>query len=119
MSQVSPGAQPSRVGMGYDPGRCEGVPVTAEVTSGDPAVNAHAALRPDGSLVVLTVNTDPAEAKSVRLRITGYRPALAVLVRSYGVASHGISRSRWSAGGVFNLAPSSLTELVLRPAGTR
>ena len=89
------------------------------VTSGDAAVKAHAALRPDGSLVVLAVNTDPSEAKSVRLRITGYRPAPAVVVRSYGVASHGISRSRWSAGGVFNLAPSSLTELVLRPTGTR
>ena len=118
MSQVSPGAQPSRVGMGYDPGRCEGVPVTAEVTSGDAAVKAHAALRPDGSLVVLAVNTDPAEAKSVRLHVTGYRGGPAVVVLSYGAASLGISRSRWSAGGVLNLAPSSLTELVLRPAGT-
>jgi hypothetical protein len=65
------------------------------------------------------VNTDPAEAKSGRLLITGYRAALAVSVRSYRVASHGISRSRWTAGGVFDLAPSSLAELVLRPAGTR
>jgi hypothetical protein len=89
------------------------------VTSGDPAVKAHAALRPDGSLVVLAVNTDLSGAKSVRLQITGYRAAPAVIVRSYGAASHRISRSRWSAGGVFNLASSSLTELVLRSAGAR
>jgi len=89
------------------------------VTSGDVAVNAHAAVRPDGSLVIPAVNTDPSEAKSVRLRISGYRPAPAVAVRSYGAASHGIGRSRAAAGGVVSLAPSSLTELVLRPAGTR
>ena len=89
------------------------------VTSGDVAVNAHAAVRPDGSLVILAVNTDPSEAKSVRLRISGYRPAPAVAVRSYGAASHGIGRSRAAAGGDVSLAPSSLTELVLRPAGTR
>jgi hypothetical protein len=67
----------------------------------------------------LGTDTPPGRGKSVRLQITGYRPAPAVVVRSYGVASHGISRSRWSAGGVFGLAPSSLTELVLRPAGSR
>jgi len=54
-----------------------------------------------------------------RLLITGYRAAPAVSVRSYGAASHGIGRSRASAGGVVRLAPSSLTELALRPAGTR
>lgn len=86
-----------------------------KVAAGDAAVSAHAALQPDGSLVVLAVNTDPAGAKSVRLQITGYHPAPAVVVRSYGAGSHVISRSRWSAGGVFDLGPSSLTELVLRP----
>jgi len=91
----------------------------------DRAVLEGAVLDPSGAAIVgasvkiLAVNTDPAGAKSVRLQITGYRPAPAVVVRSYGVASHGISRSRWSAGGVFGLAPSSLTELVLRPAGSR
>lgn len=89
------------------------------VTSGDKAVKVHAAVRPDGSLVVLAVNTDPSAAKSVRLAIDGYHAAPAVAVRSYGKASHGISRSRWSAGGVFDLSPSSLTELVLRPGGGR
>ena len=79
----------------------------------------HAAVRPDGSLVILAVNTDPAKAKSVRLLVAGYRAAAAIAVRSYGVASHGIGRSRAAAGGVVGLAPSSLTELVLRPAGTR
>jgi len=44
------------------------------VASGDAAVNAHAAVRPDGSLVILAVNTDPSKAKSVGLLITGYRP---------------------------------------------
>jgi len=107
-------------GTAADPrGRDQGAGVQRRPTSDLYQVSAHAALRPDGSLVVLAVNTDPAGAKSVRLQITGYRPAPAVVVRSYGVASHGISRSRWSAGGVFGLAPSSLTELVLRPAGSR
>jgi len=90
-----------------------------DVTSGDAAVNAHAAVRPDGSLVILAVNTDPAKAKSVRLIVAGYRAAAAIAVRSYGAASHGIGRSRATAGGVISLAPSSLTELVLRPAGAR
>jgi hypothetical protein len=75
----------------------------------------------NGALTVpgTAVNTDPAGANpygcrspvTVRLRLSSFVPM--------GVASHGISRSRWSAGGVFGLAPSSLTELVLRPAGSR
>lgn len=89
------------------------------MTAGDAAVHAHAALRPDGSLVILAVNTDPSTAKTVRVRVTGYRAGSAIAVRSYGAASHGISRWRASAGGVVGLAPSSLTELVLRPSATR
>jgi hypothetical protein len=87
------------------------------VASGSTAVNAHAALRPDGSLVVLAVNTDPSKAEPVRLRISGYQAAQDATVLSYGASSHGISQSRTSVQGSVTLAPSSLTELLLRPAG--
>lgn len=52
------------------------------VTAGDASVNAHAAVRPDGSLVVLAVNTDPSKARSVSLSITGYRAAPTATVLS-------------------------------------
>jgi alpha-L-arabinofuranosidase len=86
------------------------------VTSGDAAVNAHAAVRPDGTLVVLAVNTDAAQAKPVRLSISGYRAAPVATELTYGAGSHAISRTRTPARGTITLAPSSLTELVLRPA---
>jgi hypothetical protein len=56
---------------------------------------------------------------SAELLISGYRGATADSVRSYAEASHKISRSRASAGSVIGLAPSFLTEVVLRPARAR
>jgi hypothetical protein len=65
------------------------------VTSGDTEVNTHAALRPDGSLVMVAINTNPSKVAVVRFTSPGHR---------------------WtSAHGPVTLAPSYLTELVLRP----
>ena len=50
----------------------------ADVTSDSAAVNVHAVLRPDGSLVVLAVNTDPSQARSADGRHAGWPRSLPV-----------------------------------------
>jgi hypothetical protein len=47
--------------------------------------------------------------------ISGYRAAPSATVLSYGAGSHQISHGRTSVRGAVTLAPSSVTELVLRP----
>jgi alpha-L-arabinofuranosidase len=81
------------------------------------AVNAHAALRPDGSLAVLLVNTDPAKAQRVTLSLGGYRARPRAAVLSYGQHSSKISTSHAPVTGAVTLPPYSLTELILRRAG--
>ena len=87
------------------------------VTAGasDPLVKAHAARRADGGLSVLLVNEDPDAAKTVALSYTGYTPAPAAQVLSYGNGDTAIGTASGSASSV-TLPPYSLTTLLLRPS---
>ncbi|HYQ66483.1 cellulose binding domain-containing protein [Actinophytocola sp.] len=81
----------------------------------DPLVKAHAARRADGGLSVLLVNQDPDAAKTVALSYTGYSPAAAAQVLTYGNGDTAITTASGAARSV-TLAPYSLTTLVLRPS---
>jgi cellulose binding protein with CBM2 domain/fibronectin type III domain protein len=81
----------------------------------DPLVKAHAARRADGGLSVLLVNQDPDAAKTVALSYTGYSPAAAAQVLTYGNGDTAITTTSGAARSV-TLAPYSLTTLVLRPS---
>jgi hypothetical protein len=84
-------------------------------TSGAAApIVSHAALRPDGSLVVLLENEDPAAAHDVALSFLGYRPLPVGIGYSYGQNSSGVAVHAGAASTV-SLPPYSMTELVLFP----
>ncbi|MFJ6665312.1 hypothetical protein [Streptomyces sp. NPDC091383] len=81
-------------------------------TGAGPMIVTHAAVRRDGTLVVLIENEDPQASHEVRLAYTGYRPAPAGTAYTYGAGTTAPTRSLGSARSV-RLAPSSMTELVL------
>jgi alpha-N-arabinofuranosidase len=87
-------------------------------TSPAGTVNVHAAVRPDGRLVVLFANTDPAQPASVVLSAPGYasgRPATRLF---YGQGSSRVTIGHVTLGGQMTLPAYSLTEIVLDPANT-
>jgi alpha-N-arabinofuranosidase len=87
-------------------------------TSPAGTINVHAAVRPDGRLVVLLANTDPAKPASVVLSAPGYatgRPATRLF---YGQGSGRVTRGHIPRGGSVTLPAYSLTEIVLDPANT-
>ncbi|HEX6354937.1 cellulose binding domain-containing protein [Actinophytocola sp.] len=84
-------------------------------SASDPLVKAHAARRTDGGLAVLLINEDPEAAKTVDLDYTGYSPAPAAQVLTYGNGDTAITTSSGTARSV-TLPPYSLTTLVLRPS---
>ena len=86
--------------------------------SGDSLVVAHAVCEPDGSLAVLLINDDPANAKQVSLDLPGYPAGDGATVLSYAQGSTGVSVTHESGpvNAVRTLAPYSLTELILHRA---
>jgi hypothetical protein len=83
-------------------------------TSGDTTtIVTHAAVQPNGDLVVLVENQDQNTSQDVQLDYAGYRALPVATTLSYGKGSTGLAPSL-SASGCVHLAPYSMTELVLR-----
>ena len=78
----------------------------------DPLVSAHASRRPDGSLAVLLVNRDPADAKPITVSYHGWTPSAAAPV----VATYANGATSVTSGSASVLPAYSLTLLTLRPA---
>ncbi|MFI9006774.1 cellulose binding domain-containing protein [Actinosynnema sp. NPDC053489] len=88
--------------------------VTAAST--DPLVRSHAARRADGSLAVMLVNEDPAAAKTVALRLSGYAATATATVLTYGNGDSAITTTTGPSSSA-TLPPYSITTLVLKPSG--
>jgi alpha-L-arabinofuranosidase len=88
-----------------------------QTSSTDESVRVHASRRTDGGVAVLMANTDPTNAKRVRLDLVGCRPGSGVEVWSYQPGDTGVrvSRERGTATGVRTLPPYSIMVLILRP----
>ncbi len=87
-------------------------------TSSAGTVNVHAAVRPDGKLVVLFANTDPAKPASVVLSAHGYATGQPATRLFYGQGSSRVTGGHITLGGSVTLPAYSLTEIVLDPANT-
>ncbi|HEX3778209.1 MAG TPA: hypothetical protein VHX38_00950 [Pseudonocardiaceae bacterium] len=83
-----------------------------DTTSTDTVINTHAAVQPNGDLVVLVENQDPNTAHQVRLNYPGYQAFPLATEYSYGQRSAAISRQLGTAEHL-TLPPYSMTELVL------
>ena len=87
-------------------------------TSSAGTVNIHAAVQPNGRLVVLLTNTDPAKPASVVLSAPGYATSQPATRLFYGQGSSRVTRGHIALGGPVTLPAYSLTEIVLDPANT-
>jgi hypothetical protein len=87
-------------------------------TSSNSLVVSHAVREPDGSLAVMLINEDPANAQQVSLSLQGYQACAGATVLSYGQGSTAVSVTHDAkpANAVRTLAPYSITVLVLQPA---
>lgn len=85
--------------------------------SGDPAVRAHAARRPNGDLAVLLLNSDENNARTVAIDYAGYTPsAAAPTVHTFTNGATKIVTSTDGSANSRTLPPFSLTTLVLKPS---
>jgi hypothetical protein len=78
----------------------------------DPLVSAHASRRPDGSLAVLLVNQDPANARPITINYHGWTPSGAAPV----AVTYTNGAGSVTPGSASVLPAYSLTLLTLRPA---
>ena len=80
----------------------------------------HAVKQAGGNLALLLINKDPANSCTASISLSGYSPAPASTVYSYGETSSAITSAPGSAGVGFTqtVPPYSLTTLVLSPSGT-
>ncbi len=78
-------------------------------TGASSPIVTHAALQPNGTLVVLVENEDPTSAHDVQLAYTGFQPKPVAAAVTYGTS---LSVTATPARSV-HLTPYSMTELVL------
>jgi hypothetical protein len=90
-----------------------GARLVATTGTGAAGVVAHAAVRPDGTLVLLLENQDAAHAHTVALRYPGYRVAPSGTAYSYGSGSTPVTTGPGGSAQQ-TLPPYGMTELVLR-----
>ena len=81
-------------------------------TSSIPDIRAHAAVEPNGELVVLVENQNQTTAHDITLAYPGYRALPVAAEYSYGPHSTTITRTI-GAANCLTLAPYTVTELVL------
>lgn len=93
-------------------------PGLVAATSRAGTLNVHAAVRPDGRLVVLFANTDPAQPASVLLSAPGYATDQPATRLFYGQGSSRVTGGHIALRSQMTLPPYSLTEIVLDPANT-
>jgi hypothetical protein len=87
------------------------------VNSDRSLVRAHAVRRPDGSLAVLLVNTDPSNAYTVRLSYTGFTPAAGPpTVYTFADNATSITSASTGSAATRTVSPYSVSVVVLRPA---
>ncbi|MCP2245871.1 cellulose binding domain-containing protein [Lentzea aerocolonigenes] len=85
--------------------------------SGDPAIRAHAARRPNGDLSVLLLNSDENNSRTVAIDYAGYTPsASAPTVHTFTNGATGVTTSTDGSATTRTLPPLSLTTLVLHPS---
>ncbi len=89
-------------------------------SSSTSAVAVHAVKRADGSLALLLINKDPDVSYNVSVTLGGYTAADTGTVYTYGIGSTAATSEAVSGigGNMFtqNVAPYSLTTIVLAPA---
>ncbi len=82
-------------------------------------VAAHAVKQANGNLALLLINKDPSTSYTLKVSLSGYKPASRAIVYSYGMQSTSISvNSKSGIDPMFKqtLPPYSLTTVVLTPA---
>jgi len=92
--------------------------VTAASSQGLLAV--HAVKQAGGKLALLLINKDPNNSVAASISVSGFTPASASTVFSFGQSSSAITSAAGSAGSSFTqtVPPYSLTTVVLAPSGS-
>lgn len=80
----------------------------------------HAVKQAGGKLALLLINKDPSNSVAASISVSGFTPASASTVFSFGQSSSAITSAAGSAGSSFTqtVPPYSLTTVVLAPSGS-
>jgi hypothetical protein len=84
-------------------------------TSSQSKISAHAVKRAGGGLDLLLVNKDPANSYTVGLSYTGYTPAPAVTVDTFGLGASAITTTTGGTSTSQTIPPYSLVAVHLKP----
>ena len=89
-------------------------------SSSQSLLSVHAVKQAGGKLALLLINKDPRNSCAARVSVSGYSPAAASMVYTYGQGSNGITSAPGSAGSSFTetVPPYSLTTVILSPNGS-
>jgi hypothetical protein len=87
-------------------------------TSNQSLLAVHAVKQANGNLALLLINKDPSNSYAANVSISGYTPAGASTVYTYGKSSSSITSASGTAGANFvqTVPPYSLITVVLKPS---
>ena len=89
-------------------------------SSSQSLLTVHAVKQAGGKLALLLINKSPSVAYAANVSVSGYTPAAADTVYTYGQSSSAVTSASGSAGSSFTqtVPPYSLTTVVLSPNGS-